>query len=69
MKIVFRTQTLTPALSCRTGEGEWFDAFSNHPSTGLAGQFFADMKSVICCPLSHRMGEGQGEGIYNNPKS
>ena len=49
--------TLTPALSRRARE-------NRRQTVGVAG--LVEISSdALCCPLSHRMGEGQGEGVFS----
>jgi len=72
--------TLTPALSHPMGEGESFAGFWNVRSAEIfrtifranveeAGIAMSDAEPpgrVAFCSLSHRMGEGQGEGFFDS---
>ena len=51
--------TLTPALSLREREN-YSQAVGMSNVVRISGDAF-------CCPLSHRMGEGQGAFSFHNP--
>jgi hypothetical protein len=52
---------LTPALSRLTGEGETFPVPVVNLRRDLNGGRLLNQKIANGCPLSHRVGEGQGE--------
>jgi hypothetical protein len=54
---------LTPALSHPLGEGESSSDELACREAEFAGLSFANPKAVNRCSLSHRMGEGKGEGL------
>ncbi len=54
--------TLTPALSHPMGEGELFAVDFVKLRSVVAGRHSDNNQASACCSLSHRMGEGQGEG-------
>jgi len=63
-RIIFRITNqaaLTPALSHPMGEGERFTLL-NVLEASLARDALGQSAMRYSCPLSHRMGEGQGEG-------
>ena len=53
---------LTPALSRLTGEGETFTVFGEIRGGHLPDNGSQNPKAANRCFLSHRLGEGQGEG-------